>query len=403
VLVELDDFLGVLDREEEEEGGLRQVKRKQPAEPPEPAPAGEACGDASFEEPSAIAPAPLLPEAPRVPRPPPSKRLKPASAGVEGSQPPHRMRSHRRPTSSLSGSSVSSSRSSHYSSGRLSRQSNGSTFNGSAASAASAPCDEPSSPGIIARRATEAPPESLLCCLSKTLMKDPVVAGDGYTYERETIQGWLAAGRGALGPASSVPALRLTAVRCAGVSPVSQEPLDTNILIANKQVKDQLREYRQRNGFSPASPAAVEPPVSPDAVKPVPSVLDRGIYVPSKTQGHGGVGRGPVLVGAHETAMPPPAALPGSAQGRGRRRRGSAAKQQRSPKYSPKQGPNLDGAILVPPPAAPLGFSGMRGGVPVKLPLGPLPQLRANANKRPAPVAPSSSPVGIAGKVRIFC
>ena len=77
------------------------------------------------------------------------------------------------------------------------------------------------------------------------------------------------------------------------------------------------------------------------------------------------------------------------------------AKQQRSPKYSPKQGPNLDGAILVPPPAAPLGFSGMRGGVPVKLPLGPLPQLRANANKRPAPVAPSSSPVGIAGKVRI--
>ena len=69
--------------------------------------------------------------------------------------------------------------------------------------------------------------------------------------------------------------------------------------------------------------------------------------------------------------------------------------------FLPLPSPNLDGAILVPPPAAPLGFSGMRGGVPVKLPLGPLPQLRANANKRPAPVAPSSSPVGIAGKVRI--
>jgi hypothetical protein len=187
VLAELDDFLGVLDEEEAAEAAgessshsssrsmsLRDSsKRKQGASSSidEDAPFGfgatsavdesiipnveesdiidaaDASGMPTVEE-SAIAPAPEC-GAPRMPCPPPAKRQKPASGAREASAaPPHRVRSHRRPQSQMSGSIVSNSRSSHYStrgssmysSGRLSRAS---TFNGSAASVASNPFDEP--------------------------------------------------------------------------------------------------------------------------------------------------------------------------------------------------------------------------------------------------------------------
>lgn len=190
VLAELDDFLGVLDKEEADEAegessdhhsrelsSRDSSKRKQAGGGTtidEDAPFGFGATSAVDEsvipsvEESAIIQAGMdesvmptvdesaiavVPEdddaAPRMPCPPPAKRQKPASGPQETSAvPPHRMRSHRRPHSQLSGSSVSSSRSSHYStrgssmfsSGRLSRAS---TFNGSAASVASNPFDEP--------------------------------------------------------------------------------------------------------------------------------------------------------------------------------------------------------------------------------------------------------------------
>lgn len=187
VLAELDDFLGVLDEEEAAEAAgesssnrsnrstsLRDSsKRKQGTSSTidEDAPFGfgatsavdesiipnveesaiidaaDASGMSTVEE-SAIASAPGH-SAPRLPCPPPAKRQKPASRAQEAiAAPPHRMRSHRRSQSQMSGSIVSSSRSSHYStrgssmysSGRMSRAS---TFNGSAASVASNPFDEP--------------------------------------------------------------------------------------------------------------------------------------------------------------------------------------------------------------------------------------------------------------------
>ena len=188
VLAELDDFLGVLDEEEAAEvageSSSRSTrspscrdgsKRKQGAASTieEDAPFGfgatsavdesiipnvdeSAIASAADEsvmptvDQSAIAPAPGH-TAPRMPCPPPAKRQKPASGEETSAAPPHRMRSHRRPHSQMSGSVVSTSRSSHYStrgssmysSGRLSRAS---TFNGSAASVVSNPFDEPCVP-----------------------------------------------------------------------------------------------------------------------------------------------------------------------------------------------------------------------------------------------------------------
>ena len=186
VLAELDDFLGVLDEEEAAEAtgeasahssrspSVRESsKRKHGASSTidEDAPFGFGATSAVDEsvipnvdesaisnvadesgmptvEESAILSAPAS-SAPRMPCPPAAKRQKPAAGGQEASRaPPHRLRSHRRPTSQMSGSIVSSSRSGHYStrgssmysSGRLSRAS---TFNGSAASVASNPFDEP--------------------------------------------------------------------------------------------------------------------------------------------------------------------------------------------------------------------------------------------------------------------
>lgn len=187
VLAELDEFLGVLDEEEAAEAagessahGCRSPsmrdnsKRKQEASTTidEDAPFGFGATSAVDEsiipkieeeesvimstadesvmptvDESAIVAAPE--HAPRMPCPPPAKRQKAASGSAEVSAaPPHRMRSHRRPHSQNSRSIVSSSRSgqystrgsSIYSSGRLSRAS---TFNGSAASVASNPFDEP--------------------------------------------------------------------------------------------------------------------------------------------------------------------------------------------------------------------------------------------------------------------
>lgn len=60
-------------------------------------------------------------------------------------------------------------------------------------------------------------PDEFLCPITREVMSDPVIAADGYTYERASIQEWLTSGR-------------LT-------SPMTNAPLKSNVLTPNRMLK----------------------------------------------------------------------------------------------------------------------------------------------------------------------
>lgn len=66
----------------------------------------------------------------------------------------------------------------------------------------------------------------LVACM-QDVMKDPVMAGDGYTYERLAIESWLANH---------------------GTSPISNEELPNKSLIANHSLRSAISEWQQRHG-----------------------------------------------------------------------------------------------------------------------------------------------------------
>lgn len=65
--------------------------------------------------------------------------------------------------------------------------------------------------------------EFLICPITMQLFKDPVIASDGYTYEREAMQQWLSTGHNR--------------------SPVTNEQLENTKLISNRVIKILLTEH----------------------------------------------------------------------------------------------------------------------------------------------------------------
>lgn len=61
--------------------------------------------------------------------------------------------------------------------------------------------------------------DKYLCPITGDIMSDPVIAPDGYTYERKAITEWLAR---------------------SGVSPMTRQPMGANNLIVNRLVKDEI-------------------------------------------------------------------------------------------------------------------------------------------------------------------
>lgn len=61
--------------------------------------------------------------------------------------------------------------------------------------------------------------DKYLCPITGDIMADPVIAPDGYTYERKAITDWLAR---------------------SGVSPMTRQPMSANNLIVNRLVKDEI-------------------------------------------------------------------------------------------------------------------------------------------------------------------
>ncbi|XP_032233884.2 WD repeat, SAM and U-box domain-containing protein 1 isoform X2 [Nematostella vectensis] len=66
-------------------------------------------------------------------------------------------------------------------------------------------------------------PDEYLCPISRDVMRDPVIAADGYSYERESIESWLQAGR-------------LT-------SPMTNAPLRNSTLTPNRMLKNIIQRH----------------------------------------------------------------------------------------------------------------------------------------------------------------
>ena len=70
-------------------------------------------------------------------------------------------------------------------------------------------------------------PEEFICPLSKQLMRDPVIAFDGNTYERVDIEAYL---------------------KQNNKSPVTGEEAEHSIVIPNNAIKKQIAAFQRANG-----------------------------------------------------------------------------------------------------------------------------------------------------------
>ncbi|GIL88577.1 hypothetical protein Vretimale_15302 [Volvox reticuliferus] len=70
-------------------------------------------------------------------------------------------------------------------------------------------------------------PAMFVCPITQEMMRDPVVASDGFTYERAAIARWLAAGR--------------------RTSPMTNLPFASRLLFPNNVVKSAIKEWRQEH------------------------------------------------------------------------------------------------------------------------------------------------------------
>ena len=68
-------------------------------------------------------------------------------------------------------------------------------------------------------------PENLCCPISMELMAQPVIAADGFTYDRASIEAWLARGK--------------------TTSPTTGAPLEHTHLTPNHLVKSMIAEYQE--------------------------------------------------------------------------------------------------------------------------------------------------------------
>jgi len=73
-----------------------------------------------------------------------------------------------------------------------------------------------------AEEVDEEVPEEFCCPITQDVMKDPVIAEDGHTYEKATILEWIEKN---------------------GTSPITREPISKNVLIVNRVLKGQIEQY----------------------------------------------------------------------------------------------------------------------------------------------------------------
>jgi hypothetical protein len=78
----------------------------------------------------------------------------------------------------------------------------------------------------LAERSSREPPAYFICPITAAVMKDPVVAADGFTYERSAVTRWL-----------QQQAMRR--------SPMTNKPMET-LLVPNHSLRSSIMEWRQQ-------------------------------------------------------------------------------------------------------------------------------------------------------------
>eukprot|EP00727_Mastigamoeba_balamuthi_P010422 m51a1_g6001 hypothetical protein (690) ;mRNA; r:19545-22031 len=84
-------------------------------------------------------------------------------------------------------------------------------------------------PVAAAAAVNRAPPNEYLCPITMELMDDPVVAPDGFTYEREAITHWLARGK--------------------SISPMTGQPLPSGPLVPTIALRSAIKAFKEANGL----------------------------------------------------------------------------------------------------------------------------------------------------------
>ena len=69
-------------------------------------------------------------------------------------------------------------------------------------------------------------PEDFICPISQILMEDPVIADDGFTYERKAIAKWF---------------------NIKKTSPMTNEPIGDERLVPNRTIKSQIIKFKEEN------------------------------------------------------------------------------------------------------------------------------------------------------------
>lgn len=77
--------------------------------------------------------------------------------------------------------------------------------------------------------------DDFLCPISQEIMKEPVMAMDGFTYDRKNIEAWFAKKQ---------------------TSPITNEPLDNNSLFFNSKRLDAIKQYLASQMLVPVVPAS---------------------------------------------------------------------------------------------------------------------------------------------------
>jgi hypothetical protein len=121
---------------------------------------------------------------------------------------------------------------------------------------------EPLTPTGKLRANTNSIPDKFLCPISYLTMVDPVIAEDGFTYEREVIARWL--------------------TNHGGCSPLTREKIGSTFT-ADLKLKHQIQTYLGFNVLTPTSETPQEDYYDFDPDKRMNLFLNNDVYIPTKT------------------------------------------------------------------------------------------------------------------------
>lgn len=124
------------------------------------------------------------------------------------------------------------------------------------------------------------PLDGFECPLSKQIMRDPVIALDGYSYERAVISTWFRNNKRAADP--SAPLRPDGSSNYTFLSPITNLPLQTDLLISNHALKQAIECWQGRlavgggsssSGYVPGYVVGI-PSQNQQAMTAYPSLVD---------------------------------------------------------------------------------------------------------------------------------